>query len=66
MHRAAVAALRSITANVAQQQQAESVLMYLIKHAQHVDRLHLKGKLAVELAICQLPPNLHPIRVAFC
>jgi hypothetical protein len=42
LHQAAVLALRSITAVVTQQQQADSVLLYLSKHGQHVDSVSIE------------------------
>jgi hypothetical protein len=43
LHQAAVAALRSVTALVRNQQQADDVLLYLGKHGSHVNSLKLQG-----------------------
>jgi hypothetical protein len=60
LHQAAVAALRSITADVPQQQQLDGVLLYLGKHGSLVDRLDLRGKGDVPACLHQLPPSMHP------
>jgi hypothetical protein len=60
LHQAAVAALRSITADVPQQQQLDGVLLYLGKHGSMVDRLDLRGKGDVPACLHQLPSNMQP------
>ena len=60
LHQAAVVALRSITADVPQQQQLDGVLLYLGKHGSLVDRLDLRGKGDVPACLHQLPPSMQP------
>jgi hypothetical protein len=58
LHQAAVLALHSITADVPQQQQVDDVLLYLSKHGQHVECVHLKGQVDSTVSLRQLPHNL--------
>jgi hypothetical protein len=58
LHEAAVAALHSMTAHVTQQQQADSLLLYLARHAQHVDSVEIRGADDRPVALRQLPHNL--------
>jgi hypothetical protein len=44
LHRAAVLALRSLTATVKRQEQANSVVLYLSKHGQHLDSVSLEDR----------------------
>jgi hypothetical protein len=44
LHQAAVLAVRSITAVVAQQRQLDDMLLYLSKHRQHIDSVSIKYK----------------------
>jgi hypothetical protein len=44
LRQAAVLALRSITAVLPDQQQADSVLLYLRKHGKHIDSIDIKGR----------------------
>jgi hypothetical protein len=57
LHKAAVLAVRSITAVLTDQQQADDMCMYLTKHSQHIDRIHLKAT-RDEVSIRQLPATL--------
>jgi hypothetical protein len=54
----AVMALHRISAIVAEQQQADSVLVYLNKHGHHVDSLQISNTTPSATTIVQLPPNL--------
>jgi hypothetical protein len=58
LHQAAVAALHSITAHITEQQQMDSVLLYLSKHGQHVDSIHMFGVEEGAVELRQLPSNL--------
>jgi hypothetical protein len=67
LHKAAVLVLRNITTVVEQQQQADSVLLYLGRHGQHVDNVDLRGVTPrsdlsvherVTVSLRQLHPNL--------
>jgi hypothetical protein len=58
LHQAAIAALQTISALVSQQQQADSMLMFLGKHGHHVDSLRLKGPEHNAVTIRQLPPSM--------
>ena len=60
LHQAAVAALHSISAHITHQQQMDSVLLYLSKHGQHADSIHMFGVNLEEGAVelCQLPSHL--------
>jgi hypothetical protein len=57
LRKAAVLALRSISAVLTDQQQADAVCMYLTKHGQHIDRIHFKAT-HDEVSLRQLPANL--------
>jgi hypothetical protein len=60
LHQAAVVALHSIVAVVRDQQHLHSVMSYLGKYGQHVDRIRLKGPNSYGTVILrQLPPSLH-------
>ena len=58
LHQAAIAALHTVSAVVSQQQQADSMLLFLGKQGQQVDRLDLEQTGASIITIRQLPPNL--------
>jgi hypothetical protein len=58
LHQAAVAALQRITVRVTQQQQMDGVLLYLDRHGQHVNSIHLTGVEEGALELRQLPSNL--------
>ena len=58
LHQAAVAALHSITAHITEQQQMDSVLLYLDKHGQHVDSIQLTGVERGFIKLPHLPQNL--------
>ena len=58
LHQAAAAALRSITAVLAIQQQVEGVLHYLSLYRQHLYSLDLTGNDERSGDILELPPNL--------
>jgi hypothetical protein len=58
LRQAAAAALRSITADVPQLQQAHSVKLYLRNHAQHVSIINLKASEAYPVCVRQFPPEL--------
>jgi hypothetical protein len=55
LHQAAVLALRSITTSATQQQQVNSILLYLCLHGQHIDSINLQGDKDSTLTLCQLP-----------
>jgi hypothetical protein len=60
LHQAAVLAISSIRTVVRQQQQADSVLLYLSNHGQHVDSIDLAGLEAADSALFEvreLPRN---------
>jgi hypothetical protein len=73
LQQAAVLVLHSITADITQQQQAESVLLYLGKHGTKLDCITLRAAPAAQRrsqgfgAVClrELPPNLQPDSVMF-
>lgn len=58
LHQAAMAALHTVSAVVSQQQQADSMLLFLGKQGQQVDRLDLEQTGASIITVRQLPPNL--------
>jgi hypothetical protein len=58
LHQAAVQALHSIHAVMTQQQQHDSVQLYLSKHSHHVQDMVLKGGADYTLSLDPLPPNL--------
>jgi hypothetical protein len=60
LHQTALMALRSITAHVLEQEQVDSILVYLGNHSQHVSRLELRGDEANRLRVSlhELPPQL--------
>jgi hypothetical protein len=60
LHHAAVAALHSIDIDVRDQQQADSVLVYLHRHGSHVNSLQLWSPAGIgsRLLLFQLPPSL--------
>lgn len=58
LRRAALVALHNFKAVVSQQQQADSMLMFLGQQGSHVDRIHLTGPEGGIVRIRQLPPNL--------
>jgi hypothetical protein len=58
LHQAAVLALRSISASIEQQHEANSVLLYLDRHGQHIDSLELHGVDDSAVSLRQLPANL--------
>ena len=58
LHQAAVVALHSIKVHVGEQQQMDSVLLYLDKYGQHVDSIHLVGMEWGAVTLCQLPSHL--------
>jgi hypothetical protein len=58
LHQAAVLALRSITAVVTRQEQADSVLLYLSKHGQHLDSVSIENK--GDEGSVSLSLSLHP------
>jgi hypothetical protein len=61
----AVAALRSITARAAGQQQIDSVVMYLTQHGHHLDSLDIRNTTASAAAISELPPDLQLTSLQF-
>jgi hypothetical protein len=60
LHQAALAALRSMTVAVTQQQQMDGVLLFLGKHSQHIDSLRFKNPNLsdVRITLRELPSNL--------
>jgi hypothetical protein len=58
LHQAAVQVLHSIHAVMTQQQQHDSVLLYLSKHGCHVQDMRLQGGPDHMLSLSQLPPDL--------
>jgi hypothetical protein len=58
LHQAAAAALRSITADLPQLQQAHSVKLYLRNHTQHVSSINLTATEVYPVRVRQFPPEL--------
>jgi hypothetical protein len=58
LHQAAEAALHSISTAVPEQQQADSVLLYLDRHGSHVNSLKLWGPQKEKLTLYQLHTSL--------
>ena len=61
LHHLAALVLRSIKAQVKEQQHADSMVQYLSKHGQHIDSLELWGSGPLEdtITLQELPPRLH-------
>ena len=75
LHQAAVTVLRSVTAYVTTQQQLDGALLYLSRHAQHIDTIDISGhssyseycmKPYAELSLRQLPHNLQLTSLRLC
>jgi hypothetical protein len=67
LHQAAVQALSSMTVDdFAQQHQLDVVLLYLLRHGQHVNNLDLGGGIFTEIRLLQLPDHLklHSLRLS--
>ena len=63
LHQTAVQALSSVVSVVSQQQQQDSLLLYLGKHGRHVSSIELRAVQPVwpvtwRVTLRQLPPNL--------
>jgi hypothetical protein len=66
LHQAAAVALSSITVTLKQQQQLDSVLLYLEQHDKHVGSVQLTAMpLSRNITLRQLPPNLQLTSLQF-
>ena len=55
LHQAAVVALRDVKLHRSQQQQVDGMMVYLGKHGQDANRMHLAGYQDPSASLCQLP-----------